>query len=70
MGSVENMLLNILYISQKKNMFQKKDEMEDTTIKNDIKNLGMEEVALTPLDFPSKRREKSLVRCYLWNKNM
>ncbi len=51
-------------------MFQKKDEMEDTPIKNDIKNLGVKEITLTPLDLPSKRREENLIRCYLGSKNM
>jgi hypothetical protein len=33
-------------------MFENKDKMEDTPIKNDKKNLGMKKIALTPLDFP------------------
>jgi hypothetical protein len=33
--------------------------MEDTPIKNDIKNLGMKEITLTPLDFPLKKGKKT-----------
>jgi hypothetical protein len=61
MGSVEEIVAQLIH-KPKYNMSQKKDKMEDTPLKNDIKNLGVKEIALTPLDFPSKRRGKNLIR--------
>jgi hypothetical protein len=58
MGSVEEIVAQFIH-KPKNNMFQKKDEMEDTPIKNDIKNLGMKEITLTPLEFPQKERKKT-----------
>jgi hypothetical protein len=69
MGSVEKIIAQFIH-KPKNNMCQKKDEIEDTPLKNDIKNLGMKEIALTSIDFPSKRRGKNLIRCYLMSKNM
>jgi hypothetical protein len=58
MGSVEEIVAQFIN-KPKNNMFQKKDKMEDTPIENDIKNLGVKEITLTPLDFPLKKGKKT-----------
>jgi len=39
-------------------MFQKKDEMEDTPLNNDIKNLGVKDICIDTSRLPIKKKGK------------